>query len=378
MQAAVGQCGALWYECCEGVGRINQKPISVKTIVSTFALPLALCAVAGAAAQSRNASAAPAADSVLLSEQTDGDYLVRKYRVQNSDDAGYSVRYRINAAQLSSTLDDNAKELDALNAFVGSLDHDTTMRVVAVNITGYASPDGPQAFNRTLARSRAQDFRSYLDRKYRFSKRYDVKLSSEVESWAACRAAVAQSAIPDRQAVLNIIDGGQPAAEKQQALEQMPAAWDYMRAHILPPMRRVEVRIDYGRSDVVVQRTMIPRPRPVPEPAPEPESACAPTQTGPCCDIVVDESITGILVEMPEPGEDNVSVGRGGRAVGDEQAVREARAIEKAAARERAEAERLARMEREEARRIARREAKAAAAAEKAAERAARKAAAGM
>lgn len=316
-------------------------------------------------------SAAPAADSVLLSEQTDGDYLVRKYRVQNSDDAGYSVRYRINTAQLSSTLDDNAKELEALNSFVGSLDRDTTMRVGTVIVTGYASPDGPQAFNRTLARNRAQDFKNYLDRKYRFSKRYDVKIASEVDGWTACRAAVAQSAIPDRQAVLNIIDGGKPAAETQQALEQLPAAWDYMREHILPPMRRVELRIDYDRSDVVVQRTMVPRPRPVPEPAPEP--APEPKRTGPCCDIVVDESITGLLVELPDPGAEYGAAGRGARAADDARLVREARAVEKVARREQAEAERLARLERREAEKIARKEAKAAAAAEKAARKAAEK-----
>ena len=38
----------------------------------------------------------PAADTVMLSETTDGDYLVRRFIVKRPGDTDYSVRYQIN------------------------------------------------------------------------------------------------------------------------------------------------------------------------------------------------------------------------------------------------------------------------------------------
>ena len=108
----------------------------------------------------------PAADTVMLSETTDGDYLVRRFIVKRPGDTDYSVRYQINLAKLSSTLDGNSRELGDLDDFVGNLMKDTLMRVKSVEITGYSSPDGPLKFNETLARNRAQDFKNYVDRKY--------------------------------------------------------------------------------------------------------------------------------------------------------------------------------------------------------------------
>lgn len=346
----------------------------MKTFVSIFALSLATCVAAGAAAQPRSAAPASAADSVLLSESTDGDYLVRRYMVKNRNDAGYSVRYRINLSQLNSTLDDNARELDALNAFVGNLSKDTLMHVTGATITGYASPDGPVKFNETLARNRALNFKSYLDRKYGFSKKYDVQVKSVAEGWAACREAVRRSSVPDKQAVLDILDGSHSVEAKQQALEKLPAAWDYLREHILPPMRRVELTIDYGENGVVEQRTLIcrPAPTPAPTPAPEPECAPDPCRTG-CCDIVVDESITGILVELPEPGEEDAAARKAGERVDDRRIIREARMAEAGARYDREDIARDVRQEKKELKKIARKEAKAAKAAEKAARKAAKK-----
>ena len=64
-----------------------------------------------------------------------------------------------------------------------------------------------------------------------------------------------------------------------------------MIKHILPPLRRVELTINYGAGSIVEQRTMIPKPKIAPQPAGQ---GCEP-----CGCEVVDESITGIIVEMP-------------------------------------------------------------------------------
>lgn len=265
----------------------------MKTLVSSFALSFALLAATGASAQYRSAGSSAAADSVLLSETTDGDYRVRRYVIHNSGDSGYTVRYQINMAQLAPSLDNNTHQLDRLGSFVDQLMRDSLMHIKRVTVVGYSSPDGPVAFNEALANKRAHDFKQYLDRQYDFSNHYDVGLRAVAEDWEMCRALVVQSDVPNKQAVLDVIDSSRAIEAKEQALKQMPAAWNYMKKNILPPLRRVELSIDYGEGNIVEVRTRIPRPAPEPEPQPK----C-------CCCVVVDDSASGILVELPLVGRD--------------------------------------------------------------------------
>ena len=332
---------------------INQHYFSVKTLVSTFALSFALCAAAGATAQTKSAVPAPAADTVMLSETTDGNYMVRRFIVKSQDDVDYSIRYQINLATLNATLNGNPKELDQLDMFVSGLMKDTLKNVRFVTITGYSSPDGPMKFNEMLAAKRANDLKAYVDKKYGFSKKYKVMVNSVAEDWEMCRALVAQSSIPDKQAVLNIIDNSQSPDQKEMALKQMPNAWDYMKKNILPPLRHVDLTINYGAGNIVEQRTMIPKPKATPEPQPAEQPY-----------VVVDDTVTGIIVEMPNEHEYKKDMREESKEM-----KKEAKAAEKLAKKEARAAEKIARQEAKAAQKIAKKEAKAAKKAEKAAKK---------
>ena len=308
-----------------------------------------MCAAAGATAQTKSAVPAPAADTVLLSETTDGDYIVRRFIVKSRGDADYSIRYQINLATLNATLNGNSQELDGLNAFAGNLAKDSLRQVCAVTITGYSSPDGPLKFNEALAA------KAYVDKKYDFSKKYDVTVNSVAEDWETCRALVAQSSMPDRQSVLNVIDGKQSPDQKEMALKKMPAAWNYLKKNVLPKLRRVELTIGYGAGNIVEQRTMIPKPKPAPQP--QPAQPAEPY-------VVVDEQVNGIIVEMPDEHEYKKEMREESREV-----KKEARAAEKLAKKEAREAQKIVRQQEKAAKKIAKKEAKAAKKAEKAAKK---------
>ncbi|MDE6375022.1 MAG: hypothetical protein K2L09_04680 [Alistipes sp.] len=325
-----------------------------------------MCAAVGAAAQPRRATVKAKADTVMLSETTDGDYIVRRGIVERQADSDYSVRYLINLATLNAALGGNTRELDELNSFVSGMMGDSLVKVNSVVITGYASPDGPENFNEQLARNRARDFRNYVDKKYGFSKKFNVRTESVAEDWAMCRRLVAESSMPDKQAVLRVIDGTQSSEAKEHALKQMPEAWNYMVEHILPPVRRVAMTINYDEGSFVEQRTRIVKPKPAPAPAPRPvvEQPCPPAE--PCRCGEIDESITGLIVEMPDAD--------GNLYPGSAHSVRKAarwdiRSDREFAARDSHEAERIARQELKAEKKIAKKEAKAA----KKADRASRK-----
>jgi len=258
----------------------------VKNILTTFACALALCTAARAQSHSGAAVSRPASDTVLLSAEVDGTYLVRKYLVKQYSDrnSDYGVRYRIDAAQLSSTLAGNARELDDLQAFIDKVSQDKTLQVTGVTITGYASPDGPYAPNERLARKRATDFRNYVDSRYRLSARYPIHVSAEVEEWKAAAAAVEDSSIPSKQEVLRILNSDDSASAKEMRLKRLPAAWNYMRRNILPPMRHVEMSFNYDKSTVVTERTPIPLP--------EVEPVVNTTY------IIVDDQPDGLLIDL--------------------------------------------------------------------------------
>lgn len=303
----------------------------------------------------KSAAPAPGADSVLLSETTDGDYIVRRYLVRSSGDADFTMHYRISLATLDTSLGGNPKQLGDLNAFLSGLVGDTLRKVQSVAITGYSSPDGPVQLNEKLAAQRAQDFKAYADSKYGLSKRYTVRVNSVAEDWKMCRTLVAQSQIPDRTAVLQIIDGAQTPEQKELALEKLPAAWNYMKANILPPLRRVEVMIAYADGNIVEQRTL--KPKPAPAPAPETYE-------------VVDETITGVIVEMPESKKEMREEHR--------VAAREAKQDATMTRREAREAARIAKRDAREAKKIERRSARAAEKMAKKEAKAAKKAAKAM
>ncbi len=238
------------------------------------------------------------ADSVLLSETQDGECLVRRFLVKEQDDADYSIRYRISSAQLNTSFESNGSQLAGLGELVEGMLADSLTEVAGVSITGYASPDGPLSLNQNLARRRMQDFKNYVDRRYGFSRKYDVKSGSQVVSWDEVREAVATSAVPERQRVLEILDSRLSAAEKQAELKRMPAVWNYLAAHILPPFRRVEVAIDYGQGIVVEQRERLPRP--VREEIIIVEPACPPAPVDPCCEELCRSNQLGMIVALPD------------------------------------------------------------------------------
>lgn len=258
----------------------------MKRIFTAFVCLFAVCAAS--VAQPRGGVSKPKTDTVLLSAEVDGTCLVRKYLVkQRYDlDSDYAVRYRVDVSQLSATLAGNARQLDDLQSFIDKIARDRSLEVTGVTITGYASPDGSYAPNERLARRRAADFRNYVDSKYGLSAKYPVTVTAVVDEWRSAVPAVEASSIPSKEEVLRILESDDKAAVKEMRLKRLPAAWNYLRQHILPPMRQVEMTVTYDRSSVVTERTPIPLP--VVEPVVNNTY------------IVVDDQPDGLIIDMDE------------------------------------------------------------------------------
>ena len=235
------------------------------------------------------------ADTTLLAEWVDGAYLVRRYLVVEPEPQLYTLKYAVSADKLSTLLAGNEAEIEALDKMMADIRQDSAMRVQSIDITGFASPDGNATKNEALAIDRAQRFRKMLESRYGQMADYVVRVMAEAERWDNCNMAVLNSPIEDKQRVLSIIDSPATEASKEQQLKLLPQVWSIFREQILPPMRRVEMVVNYNKDMVVEVRTLIDKPQPQPQPRRfEQRKGCQ------CGGVVVDETI-GIIIDLMDP-----------------------------------------------------------------------------
>lgn len=280
----------------------------MKNLFKTILFAGAVCTAACLHAQTRTAearmrAARRQADTVLLSQQADGPYTVSRILVRGNSPqrSQYDVHYAISRSDIQRDIDNNAEQLNEIEGYVDPRTGDTLRYVKCIKVHGYASPDGPAVTNRTLAAARARKFAAYLDRLCGASKYYDVTVDSKALPWSSCRAAVASSSMPDRSAVLAIIDGNMTDAEKQVRLKRMPEAWTYLAKNVLPPLRRVDVELDYDRDRLMTVRELTnPQPEIVVVEVEE-CPVCPPSQCGngecPYCNTPCDEVYDGLMIE---------------------------------------------------------------------------------
>lgn len=279
----------------------------MKTLISTLALSLSLCVLPSVHAQTKSSVQAPAADTVMLSQSRDGDYVVSRYLVKHNSgmSADFMVYYPMNVSKMTPAFSGNAAQLSSLKTFMGTLATDSMMHVKSVTVTGYSSPDGVEAANQTLASARAADFKSYLDMTYSLSKKYPVTVNVEVNDWDACIPALNASSLPDRQKAVAVINSNLSMSAKEVKLKAMNDVWNYLTTKVLPTLRRADVVFDYGRDQIIEKKVMVAKPAPKQAAQPKPANNC------PCgCEVmtesvlIIDGGSNGMIIDMNAVGVD--------------------------------------------------------------------------
>lgn len=269
---------------------------SIRVLASLFVVAQAALSPAWA----QHKASGTKIDSVLLSDKTEGNMRIRQYRIDQKGEVEYTLHYRINLSRLNTDFEANSQELHQLDSLFKGIVRDSTHQIQRIAITGYTSPDGPPHFNEQLAKARTEGFKTYAERKYHLSQHYPVSTNSVCEPWSSCRAAIAASQLDHRTEALQILDNPNlKPEEREEHLKQLPGVWEMLAKKILPPMRRVEVAISCQSSRLSDIRTPIAAPKP--KPAPEPKVVAQKPPTDPCGEcMVVDEAITGFIIEYPE------------------------------------------------------------------------------
>ena len=141
----------------------------------------------------------------------------------------------------------NAAELEKIRRMIDLVQGDKDLTVKRIAIVGYASPEGSLAMNERLSEGRAKALRDYLQSRYPAipGSLYSVHFGGE--NWDDLVKVVQTSDMPDRQAVLDIIDRYSITEGREAKLMTLKGGtpWRYMLREMFPALRKVTVTVDY-------------------------------------------------------------------------------------------------------------------------------------
>ena len=138
---------------------------------------------------------------------------------------GVSVRFPVAKTVLDPDFLSNAKALKDIEDAIRLVLDDDWAELGGIDIAGYASPEGNPKENQQLSVGRAEALKEYIIGKFGFSEdRFNVTAGGE--DWSGLRALVADSDMPYRNEVLDIIDNV-PQEQRQTKLKALAGGRPY-------------------------------------------------------------------------------------------------------------------------------------------------------
>ncbi len=139
----------------------------------------------------------------------------------------------------------NSEELAAIAATIDSIRNDSDINILSLNLKGFASPEGPYDNNARLAEGRTRAVREYVMNLYDFPAEA-VTTSFEPENWEGLEAWLDTTAIANREAILDIVNGPlAPDARNDRIMTEFPAEYAILLHNCYPALRRTDYRVEY-------------------------------------------------------------------------------------------------------------------------------------
>lgn len=153
--------------------------------------------------------------------------------------------FPVNRTDILPDYRDNRTELRKIVATIDTVSHDPNVTITAVEIHGYASPEGSYAANSRLAEARAKALSDYVGSLCSVDKKL-FTVGFTPENWEGLRLMVAASDLPGRDAILTIIDSDEaPDAREARIRAEHPAAYAVMASDFFPALRRSDYAVRY-------------------------------------------------------------------------------------------------------------------------------------
>ena len=162
-----------------------------------------------------------------------------------------------------------AEDIKELEEFVKMANEAANEEFKGIEISAYASPDGPEKLNERLSKQRKKSADKYLAKvigKAKINKEdaetlYNLK--STAEDWDGFKTLVEGSSIEDRDLILRVLSMYSDPVVREKEIKNMAATYEVLADDILPELRRSEIKIKVdkiGFSDEEIADFAINKP----------------------------------------------------------------------------------------------------------------------
>lgn len=156
------------------------------------------------------------------------------------------VQFPVDSTVIKENFRNNFRELSKIRATIDSVRLDPDITVTEIWLKGYASPESPYSHNSDLAKGRVAAVKDYVQRLCKLDPGV-MKTEFEPEDWQGLRAFVAETNLPNRDAVIELIDTDMDPDKKEQLIKKrFPADYKFLLEHSYPALRHTDYRVAYN------------------------------------------------------------------------------------------------------------------------------------
>ncbi len=162
------------------------------------------------------------------------------------------IKFLVNQANIRGS-ELSKDEIKALARKMKEVSAQDGSSIQAVEVSGFASPEGPQNFNSNLAERREQAANKYInDQMKKIQQNVTVDSKYTAEDWEGFQQLVSGSDIQDKELILNVLSQFSDPDQRETEIRKLSAAYTALATDILPQLRRSKMRVTLtvaGKTD---------------------------------------------------------------------------------------------------------------------------------
>jgi len=175
-----------------------------------------------------------------------------KYRIPESREA--AIKFLMSQAKVRAE-ETKKSEIKSVTKYLDSVKADKNKQIANVDISAYASPDGPEAFNAQLSNNRgasAEKFYKDSFKKNDKAAKATVNTVGKSEDWIGFKDLMQKSSLEDKEMIVRILDMNSDPIVREKEIKNMAKAYKKIAKDILPELRRSKMTFNVdklGRND---------------------------------------------------------------------------------------------------------------------------------
>ena len=162
------------------------------------------------------------------------------------------IKFLIQQSALRSS-ETGSQEMKDLRAAIKDANAADNKQINKLEVSGYASPDGAESLNNSLAKNRQAASQRFLAQQMRKDKvKANIESNITAEDWDGFQSKVAESNLQDKDLVLRVLGMYSDPEEREAQIKNLSAVYQTIADEILPELRRSRLILTVdviGKSD---------------------------------------------------------------------------------------------------------------------------------